>query len=47
MGYLPLLAIHPGADVDNFLPLITAAVTLIFGTGMLRVLTRRRLPASA
>jgi hypothetical protein len=47
MGYLPLLAIHPGADVDNFLHLITAAVTLIFGTGLLRVLTRRRLPAGA
>jgi hypothetical protein len=47
LGYLPLLAIHPGADVDNFLHLITAAVTLIFGTGLLRVLTRRRIPVGA
>jgi hypothetical protein len=38
---------HPGADVDNFLHLITAAVTLIFGTGLLKVLTRRRIPVGA
>ncbi|HJT04758.1 MAG TPA: hypothetical protein VJ757_14200 [Pseudonocardiaceae bacterium] len=47
MGYLPLLAIHPGPDVNNFPHFITAAVTLIFGTGLFRVSMRRRIPVGA
>jgi hypothetical protein len=41
LGYLNLLAITP-TDPDNYLHLVTAAVTLIFGTGLLRALTGRQ-----
>ncbi|MGH3866454.1 MAG: DUF4383 domain-containing protein [Pseudonocardiaceae bacterium] len=41
LGYLPLLAITP-TDPDNYLHLATALATLIFGTGLLRVLSGRR-----
>lgn len=40
MGYLSLLAITP-TDPDNYLHLVTALATVIFGTGLLRVLTGR------
>jgi len=43
LGYLPLLNIHAGNDVDNYLHLVTALVTLIFGTGLLRVMGGRQL----
>ena len=43
LGYLPLLNIHAGNDVDNYLHLLTALVTLIFGTGFLRLLGGRQL----
>jgi hypothetical protein len=43
LGYLPLLNIHAGNDVDNYLHLVTALVTLIFGTGFLRLLGGRQL----
>jgi hypothetical protein len=36
LGYLPLLNIHAGNDVDNYLHLATALATIIFGTGLLR-----------
>ena len=45
LGYLSLLSIPPGANGDNFLHLVTALVTLIFGTGLLRVM--RGEPATA
>ncbi|HET9257739.1 MAG TPA: DUF4383 domain-containing protein [Pseudonocardiaceae bacterium] len=35
LGYLSLLSIPSGANGDNFLHLVTALVTLIFGTGLL------------
>jgi hypothetical protein len=38
LGYLSLLSIPPGLNGDNFLHLATALVTLIFGTGLLRVM---------
>ncbi|MBV8542694.1 MAG: DUF4383 domain-containing protein [Pseudonocardiales bacterium] len=41
MGYLTLLAITP-TDPDNYLHLVTAAVTIVFGTGLLRVFGGRR-----
>lgn len=41
LGYLSMLAITP-TDPDNYLHLVTALVTLVFGTGFLRVLTGRR-----
>ncbi|MGB8962619.1 MAG: DUF4383 domain-containing protein [Pseudonocardiaceae bacterium] len=43
LGYLPLLNIHAGNDVDNYLHLVTALATLIFGTGILRVMSGRQL----
>ncbi len=43
MGYLNLLNIQAGNDVDNYLHLVTTVVTLIFGTGLLRVMSGRRL----
>jgi hypothetical protein len=43
LGYLPLLNIHAGNDVDNYLHLVTAALTLIFGSGLLRVMGGRQL----
>lgn len=36
LGYLPLLNIHAGNDVDNYLHLVTALVTVVFGTGIFR-----------
>jgi Domain of unknown function (DUF4383) len=41
LGYLNVLAIT-STDPDNYLHLVTAAVTLIFGTGLLRAFGRRR-----
>jgi hypothetical protein len=41
MGYLSLLSIPAGFAGDNFLHLVTALVTLIFGTGFLRLLSGR------
>lgn len=41
LGYLNLLAITP-TDPDNYLHLVTAAATLVFGTGLLRVFGRRQ-----
>ncbi|MGH3721951.1 MAG: DUF4383 domain-containing protein [Pseudonocardiaceae bacterium] len=41
MGYLNLLAITT-TDPDNYLHLVTAAATLIFGTGLLRVFSGRQ-----
>lgn len=38
LGYLNLLAIPAGADGDNFLHLATALATIIFGTGLIRVM---------
>ncbi|MGH3694596.1 MAG: DUF4383 domain-containing protein [Pseudonocardiaceae bacterium] len=38
MGYLNLLAIPAGPDGDNWLHLATALATIIFGTGLLRVM---------
>ena len=43
MGYLNLLNIQAGNDVDNYLHLVTTVVTLIFCTGLLRVMSGRRL----
>ncbi|HEY3894923.1 MAG TPA: DUF4383 domain-containing protein [Pseudonocardiaceae bacterium] len=42
MGYLSLLSIPGGAVGDQFLHLVTAVLTLIFGTGLLRVFSGRR-----
>jgi Domain of unknown function (DUF4383) len=42
LGYLNMLAITP-TDPDNYLHLVTALLTVIFGTGVLRVLTGRQL----
>ncbi len=42
MGYLPLLNIHAGSDLDNYLHLATATATIIFGTGLLRVFGGRQ-----
>jgi hypothetical protein len=41
LGYLQLLAIST-TDPDNYLHLVTAAATLIFGTGLLRVFGGRQ-----
>jgi hypothetical protein len=43
LGYLSLLSIPAGLAGDNFLHLVTAVATLIFGTGLLRVLGGRQL----
>lgn len=40
LGYLHMLAIT-STDPDNYLHLVTAAVTLVFGTGLLRVFSGR------
>ena len=45
LGYFSLLSIPPGINGDNLLHLVTALVTLIFGTGLLRV--TRGQPATA
>jgi hypothetical protein len=42
LGYLSLLSIPAGLAGDNFLHLVTAVVTLIFGTGLLRVMGGRQ-----
>ncbi|MBV9013711.1 MAG: DUF4383 domain-containing protein [Pseudonocardiales bacterium] len=42
LGYLSLLSIPGGLAGDNFLHLVTAALTLIFGTGLLRALGGRQ-----
>jgi hypothetical protein len=48
MGYLPLLTIHAGNDPDNYLHLVTALATLVFGTGVISALkSRGRQPAMA
>jgi hypothetical protein len=47
MGYLPLLNIHAGNDIDNYLHLVTALATIIFGTGLLRGFAGSREPATA
>jgi Domain of unknown function (DUF4383) len=41
LGYLSLLSIPGGLAGDNFLHLVTAVVTLIFGTGLLRAMGGR------
>jgi hypothetical protein len=41
LGYLSLLSIPPGANGDNFLHLVTALVTLIFGTGLISAMGRQ------
>lgn len=41
LGYLSLLSIPGGLAGDNFLHLVTAALTLIFGTGLLGALSGR------
>jgi Domain of unknown function (DUF4383) len=41
LGYLPLLAITP-TDPDNYLHLVTALATLIFGSGLLSAMSGRR-----
>ncbi|MGH3841898.1 MAG: DUF4383 domain-containing protein [Pseudonocardiaceae bacterium] len=43
LGFLNLLNIQAGNDVDNYLHLVTTLATLIFGTGLLRVMGRRKL----
>ncbi len=45
LGYLSLLAIPAGPIGDNWLHLVTALATLIFGTGLIRVM--RRQPVTA
>lgn len=45
LGYLSVLAIT-STDPDNYLHLVTALVTLVFGTGLLRVLTGRQLASA-
>ncbi|MGH3609470.1 MAG: DUF4383 domain-containing protein, partial [Pseudonocardiaceae bacterium] len=47
LGYLPLLSIHAGNDADNYLHLVTAVLTLVFGTGVLRAFRSRQVPAMA
>lgn len=47
MGYLPLLNIHAGNDVDNYLHLVTATLTIVFGTGLLRGFAGSRQSATA
>jgi hypothetical protein len=49
LGYLHLLAIGTTgiAGIDNYLHLVTAVATLIFGTGLLRMLPGRRVAATA
>lgn len=37
LGYLTALAVNSGLNPDNILHLVTAVVTLVFGTGLLRV----------
>ncbi len=46
MGFLNLLSIPAGPYGDNWLHLGTALATLIFGTGILRVLSGRQLAAA-
>jgi hypothetical protein len=41
LGYLSLLSIPLGANGDNFLHLVTALVTLIFGTGLISAMGRQ------
>jgi hypothetical protein len=41
LGYLSLLAISP-TDPDNYLHLVTALATLIFGSGLLSAMGRRQ-----
>jgi hypothetical protein len=45
LGYLNLLAIPAGPVGDNWLHLATALATLIFGTGLLRVMRRQPMTA--
>lgn len=45
MGYLNLLAIPGGPVGDNWLHLATALATIIFGTGLLRVMRGQPVPA--
>jgi hypothetical protein len=47
MGYLPLLNIHAGNDIDNYLHLVTALATIVFGTGLLRGFAGSRESATA
>jgi Domain of unknown function (DUF4383) len=41
MGYFSLLSIPAGANGDNFLHLVTALATLIFGSGLLSAMNRQ------
>ncbi|HYZ35280.1 MAG TPA: hypothetical protein VE673_00945 [Pseudonocardiaceae bacterium] len=45
MGYFSLLSIPNGASGDNFLHLVTALATLIFGCGLFRAASGQ--PATA
>lgn len=47
LGFLPLLNIHAGNDIDNYLHLVTALVTLVFGTGLFRGFAGSREAAAA
>jgi hypothetical protein len=42
LGYLSLLSIPPGPVGDNWLHLVTALVTLVFGTGLISASRRRQ-----
>lgn len=46
LGYLSALAVMPGTTPDNFLHLVTAAATLVLGTGLLRALRGGRRAAT-
>lgn len=45
LGYLSLLSIPPGPVGDQWLHLVTALVTLIFGTGLISASRRRAVTA--
>ncbi len=47
LGYLPLLNIHAGNDVDNYLHLVTALLAIAFGSGLLRGFAGSRESATA
>ena len=45
LGYLSLLSIPPGPVGDQWLHLVTALVTLIFGTGLISASRRQAVTA--
>lgn len=46
LGYLNFISVTAGNDPDNYLHLVTSLVTLIFGTGFLRMLSGRGVPTA-